>query len=127
MISLDTLTLPDSLEWTDEYTWQPVSQELAYSLTGAAVVEASERQSGRPFTLRSPEQMAYITRATLNTLKGWAAIAGKTMTLTLRGVSYSVIFRHQDGALEATPLGTWNDSELNNDVLYRVTLRLMEV
>lgn len=67
-----------------------------------------------------------MSRATLDALRAWAAVPGRQMTLTLRGVTYTVIFRHHDGAaIEATPIIDYSD--VQNDDWYSVTLRFLEV
>ncbi len=81
--------------------------ELAGNATGPEVLAALV--SGKPFTL-APEddQSAPTPREVLAQLRNWAAVPGKQMTLTLRGVDYPVIFRHPDDengppAVEARP------------------------
>lgn len=120
-----TLHLPGSLEWADEYDWSPVVQEAGYSLTGALVVEASAKQAGRPITLKSGDDRGWVTRATVDQLQAWAGSPGKVMTLTLRGQARQVIFRHQDGALEAQPVLFWADPADTD--YYTITLRFTEV
>jgi hypothetical protein len=123
-----TLTLPDDLEWVDEFTWNPVVQDMGYSLTGALIVKVqSERMAGRAITLQSPPQQAAIQRSTLNTLKVWADTPGKVLSLTLRSVARNVVFRHQDGPLQAEALGHWSDISLSDATLYFITLRFMEI
>jgi hypothetical protein len=64
--------------------------------------------------------------ATKDQLRNWAAVAGRQMTLTLRGQGRTVIFRHQDGAgVEAKPVVHYSDV-LDGD-WFLVTLRLMEI
>jgi hypothetical protein len=121
----NTLTLPDDLTWEDE-DWQPVTQDAAYTLTGALVIETATKQAGRPITLKSPDNQAVITGSQLNALRAWAGIAGKVMTLTLRNQSRNVVFRHSEGALNARLLGHWRDP-IPDTALYFVTLRFMEI
>jgi hypothetical protein len=74
--------------------------------------------------------MAWVTRATLETLRSWAAVAlsdtSGRFTLTLaNGRTFTVAFRHQDTAIEAEPvLGIPARSDAD---FYRLTLRLMEI
>lgn len=96
-----TVTLPDDILWSDEFAWHPVEQRVDQTITGALIVQAATRQAGRPITLQSGQNFAWLTRAQLDTLKTWAAVAGKTLTLNIRGVARSVMFRHNDGAIEA--------------------------
>lgn len=127
MITLDTLTLHQDLYWSDEHQWHPVSQTAQRTVTGALIVSVSAKVAGRPITLQpETDTSAWMTREAVETLRNWAAVPSKTMTLTLRGAARSVIFRHQDGvAVEAKPVAHFSDV-LDTD-WYLVTLRLMEL
>lgn len=81
-LTLDTVTLPPGCVWQDEFDWTPVSQATAYSLTGALLVEQSEKQAGRPITLVGGKDFAWLTRAEVEALKTLLN-AGAAMTLTL--------------------------------------------
>lgn len=121
-----TIDLPEDLYWSDENDWHPVTQKVDRSLTGALLIQSAQYQAGRPITLRpEDDHSAVMTRATLDTLRDWAAVAGAQMTLTLRGVSRTVIFRHQETALEATPFIHYSDVQA--DDLYLAVLRFMEI
>ena len=122
-----TLTLHPDLYWADEHSWSEVEQTVERSVTGALIVQAASRLAGRPITLTPiDEQAAWLPYATLEQLRNWAAVPGQLMTLTLRGVTYSVIFRHQDGSpLEAEPVVFFNTVDSGD--YFRVTIRLMTV
>lgn len=122
-----TLALPEDLYWSDENDWHPVEQSVQRTITGSLIVNAATRTGGRPITLQPlDESSAWMYRELLDTLRSWGAVAGRTMTLTLRGVSRSVIFRHQDGAaIEALPIIHYND--VNSADFYLTTLRFQEV
>lgn len=124
------LLLPDDLLWSDEHAWTPAVSSVSYLITGALLVQSATRQAGRPITLVGPADMAWVTRATLEILRSWAAVAlsdttGR-FTLTLAdGRTFTVAFRHQDTAIEAEPvLGIPARSDAD---FYRLTLRLMEI
>ncbi len=122
------LTLPDDLEWADEHAWQPVAQSTGYSLTGALVVETASKQTGRPITLTGDADRAWLSRAQVDQLMAWAAVAGKVLTLTLRGASRSVVFRHQDGAaISAKQIVPGAPISTPGGGTYVVTLNLMEI
>jgi len=123
----NTITLPGDMLWQDEYTWQPVVQEVAHSIAGALVVESATRLAGRPITLTGDDDMAWVERGTLQQLRAWAATPGKTMTLTLTdGRQFAVVWRHQDApALEARPV--LHRAPAIADDEYVVTIKLMEV
>jgi hypothetical protein len=124
-----TVTIPDDALWVDEFTWAPVEQRREFTVTGALVVDVAARQAGRPITLRGGRdgRMAYgcMTYSDLATLKTWAAIPGARPTLTLRGVSRTVVFDHTQAAITATPVYEYA-SYLPGD-LFVVDLKFIEV
>lgn len=121
-----TLTLHPDLYWSDENDWHPVEQTVQRTLTGALIVSTTQRVAGRPITLEpEDEESAWQTLEVLAQLRNWAAVPGQELTLTLRGVDRTVIFRHQDGtAVEAAPV--LHRSDVQDDDFYRITVRLME-
>jgi len=121
------LELPGDLAWVDEYEWSPVASSAAsYSLTGALLVVRATRQTGRPITLRGDANRAWITRAEVAQLTQWRDNASQTLTLTLRGETRAVAFRHFDEpTIEADPAVFFGDP-ISTDP-YRATLKLMEV
>ena len=123
-----TLTLNPDLYWSDENNWHPVEQTADRTITGALIVQAAGRVAGRPVTLEpQDDSAAWMTLADVEDLRNWAAVPGKTMTLTLRGEAREVIFRHQDGGFEARPVIQYRDGhELPAD-FYLCTIRLMEI
>lgn len=119
------VTLPASLFWENEYEWNPVEQEANFTLTGALVVEASTKQTGRPITLRSLPNMGWIPRSYLNQMYTWASEAGKELTLNLRGVSRTVVFDHEKGSIESELIGYHNDP--TDAAKYSIVLRFLEI
>lgn len=119
-----TIDLPDALVWADELTWAPVAQTARRTITGALVVTTQAMQAGQPITLAAErDDQGWITRAALLQCRAWAAIAGQVMTLTYRGTAYSVLWRLQDGAIDARPVMPWTDDAADDH--YRATLRFM--
>lgn len=130
MITLaDTNTsqvLHPDLFWSDENNWAPVEQAVDRTITGALVIQAALRVAGRPITLEpQDDSSAWMSRTQVDALRNWAAVPGKVMTLTLRGVPRSVIFRHQDGGFEARPVVHYSDVAPGD--FYLCTIRLMEI
>ena len=125
--SSTTLTLDPDLKWVDEHQWHPVEQTAQRSVTGALVVSTAARISGRPITLQpDDENSAWMPRSMIDTLRSWAGVPGRQMTLTLRGVARTVIFRHHDGiAVEASPVIFYSDEDGSD--WYKATLRFMEI
>jgi len=120
------LILPDDLLWTDEHAWTPAVAAVSYLLTGALLVESAARQKGRPITLVGPADMAWVTRATVNTLYTWAALPERHFALTLFDQRlFTVAFRHHETPIEAEPVMGF--PARHNEDFYRLTLRLMEI
>lgn len=122
-----SIDLSPDLYWSDENNWHPVEQAIQRTITGGLIVSSAERVGGRPITLQpEDDRSAWMSRATLEVLRALAVVPGKTMTLTLRGVSRQVIFRHHDGAaFEAAPVVHYSDVAAGD--WYTVTLRFLEV
>jgi hypothetical protein len=120
-----TVDLPDDLTWPDEFTWQQVEQSVEYTTTGALVVDAFAKQAGRPITLQGSETFAWCDRGDLLTLRNWASQPGATFALTLRGVTRTVIFNHEAGAIEAEAILDYSDP-LDSDP-YAITIRFLEL
>lgn len=118
--------LPADLFWSDEFVWSPVDQVSERSVTGALIVQAHARIGGRPITLApESERSAWIRRDQLEQLQAWAAVPGLELELVLRGELRVVIFRHEDGALEASPVVHFADVQAADQ--YLATVRLMEI
>lgn len=124
------LVLPDDLLWSDEHSWSPTVSSSSYLITGALLIQSATRQAGRFITLVGAPDMAWVTRATVEQLRQWAAIALTETTghfrLTLAdGRAFTVAFRHADTPIEAEPvLGFPARSDAD---FYRLTLRFLEL
>lgn len=124
MITLDSITLPEDLIWSDEFGWTAVRQSTTYSLTGALIVEEASRQAGRPITLID----GWAKRELVEQLYGLIQQPSHTHTLTINGTDYSVIFRHDDeGAMAAVPVQPVAVADAAPDDWYRLTLRFLVV
>lgn len=125
-----TLQLPNDLLWGDEFDWTPIVATSSYTLTGALVVEHGTKQAGRPITLQAPDDMAWVTRSTLQVLRDWASIAGRTFVLAFEYPTdtrqFTVIFDHASQAsIGGEPVKEF-PSHSNSD-WFRVTLKFIEV
>lgn len=121
-----TLTLPSNLLWTDEFAWRQVEQRGRYTLTGALILESAVRQAGRPITLAAGSSFGWVTRNVVLTLKEWAAVPGRQMTLVLRGEPpRTVVFDHASGAIEAPAVVDYADPA--DDDFYVLTVRFLQV
>lgn len=122
-----TLTLPDALNWSDEYTWSPVEQTKTYTTTGALLIEEGVKQAGRPITLEGAEDATWCTRAMVEQLHAWANTATLVLTLTLRGVERTVTFDRERGALQGLPVLFYADGSIEATDWYVPTLRFLEL
>lgn len=121
-----TVDFSADLLWADEFSWNPVQQSVDRSITGALLIQTGTALAGRPITLAADaDNVGWVARADLDALYGLASVAGLELTLNYRGTPHSVIFRHQDGAISASPVVPFNDVDSGDK--YRVTLRFMKV
>lgn len=120
-----TIDLTDSqLVWVDEFAWLPTVQSARRTITGGLVVTQQAVTAGQPITLAGEsDERGWLTRAQLLQCKAWAGTPGLELTLTYRGSTYTVLWRLQDGAIDAEPVVRWNDDDPADD--YRATLRFM--
>lgn len=124
-IHLGGVALPGDLEWTDEHAWSMVVRASEYSLTGALILQEAAKQAGRPITLSSDNDRAWITVATLASLQALNALPGWTGTLVLADArTFTVAFRDEGivaaPAVFQAPSGAYAD-------WWQVTLQLIEV
>ena len=125
-----SLALSDDLLWSDEHAWSPALSTVSYLVTGALLIQSGVRQSGRAITLVGPIDMAWTTRAVIDTLYDWAAepvaAASGRFELSLTGGRvFTVAFRHAEVPIEAEPV-TGLAARADSD-FYRLTVRLMEI
>lgn len=125
--SSTTVTLPDALNWVDEFAWSPVEQTSAYTTTGALLIESALKQAGRPITLEGGENSTWCTRTLVLTLQGWAALPGTVLVLTLRGVAHNVVFDHQRGALSGLPVMFYADGSVDASDWMVPSLKFLEI
>lgn len=119
-----TVTLDDGLAWADEFSWQPVAQSTRRTITGGLVVTQQVMTAGQPMTLAAEQDdKGWISRATLLQCLAWAGTPGQVLTLTYRGTAYTVLWRLEDGPIDAHPVMPWLDDQAQDD--YRATLRFM--
>lgn len=131
-ITLDDITLPGDMLWTDEFRWSPVAQQVDVTTGGSMLVEESAQLAGRPITLVANRGddggYVWLERSTLVALQALCnAPLDDAILLTLHdGRTFNVRFRYGDGApVEADPvqqIAPYIDSDA-----YTLTLRLMQV
>jgi hypothetical protein len=123
--TLDAISLPRGMVWVDELDWVPVETSTEYSITGALLVQSSERLSGRPITLQGEESAGWIRRDVLLSIRAAASVPGDVLALTLAdGRTFSVMFA-PGNPITARPIAR---PELPpNTHPYVATVRLIEV
>lgn len=98
-ITLDAIVLDGDLRWTDEFKWSSIERSTQYSLTGALILESSEKLAGRPITLEAVNEFKgpiWLTRDKILALYAKAESPAESMTLTLSdGRVFTVAFRDQ--------------------------------
>lgn len=125
-VGATVVTLHDDMFWSDEHSWSVVEQVQERALTGALVVNAGTKQTGRPITLQPPDDnSAWMIGSVLTQLKAWAQTPLLEMTLVMGGVTRTVMYRHDAGALDASLVVGYSDPDEND--FYSITLRLMDV
>lgn len=82
------VVLPHDLEWVDEFSWNPVSQDIKISLTGSIFINEAKQLSGRPITLQGKDDMAWILRPTAEKLLEMRNTSGLKMTLQYLSASH---------------------------------------
>ncbi|MCD8548605.1 MAG: hypothetical protein LRY38_09420 [Aeromonadaceae bacterium] len=126
-MQIDTLTLTDDFEWTDEFTWSRFVEERDYSAGGALLRTVSERLAGRPVTLTGGDS-AWMTRAEFATLRALADSNPDSLTLTLwDGRTFTVAFDYSNGApVTAEPVVKLTDPD-DTQQLQNITIKLIAV
>jgi len=124
---LDTVELPDDLEWVDEFTWTPIAQNVEYGATGALFIQESERQAGRTITLQGEEDMCWVTRETVLALRSLYVQADKEMTLTLEDErTFQVRFYHSGTPVDVSPVA--KGAFYSDEDYYKInSIKLIEV
>jgi hypothetical protein len=128
-VTLQELALPNDLLWTDELSWSPVVATNSYTLTGSLIIEQGVRQAGRPITLQADADMAWVMRATVETLRAWSSIPNRKFRLVLEyptdARQFLVVFRHDSDPVEASPVKGFPGHRA--DDWFRVSLKFIEV
>ena len=120
-----TVTLPDDLDFPDEFDWPPLKQTKTYSVTGALLVESGRKQTGRLITLQAGDNYAWMSRADVEALRTMLDDPFTNMTLVFRGVTYTVRFNAEEGAIQARPVVDFGDPD--DADFWIVTLRFYVV
>ena len=125
-MQLDTITLPDELEWVDESSWSEVVSNIGYSVAGSLLEQTSSKLSGRTITLQGKSDSGWISRSTLEALLTLRD-SNVTMTLTLEDArTFSVRFRYFETPIEVVSVRGFNNYDSGAKYIVNA-IRLMEV
>jgi hypothetical protein len=126
-ITLDAVQLPGDLIWTDELNWVSVKAQQDYSLSGGLIIQESIVTAGRPITLESGDESAWVERGALQAILVKAqTLNGPNMALTLGdGRVFSVRFDRSGDVLKATPIQPGKLPAATD--YYKITLKLIQV
>ena len=99
-VTLESIALPEDIQWTDEFSGFGVGQTITPTLTGALLVEEVARTLGRKITLSS-NGASWVARSTVVALQALVATAlDEDETLTLvwgDGRQFEVVFDRSSG------------------------------
>lgn len=123
MGTLNAITVPDAMEWTNEFSYRGVEQKTQYSITGAILIESAAIQLGRRIELKGGETYGWMPREDVQAICALANLAGEEMVLVFRGQIFTVVFDHEAGALESTPIVPYEDPDVAD--FYYMTLRFI--
>lgn len=136
------IVLPKDLEWIDEFSWNPVFQEISNSITGSIFINEYEQQDGRFITLEGKDDMGWIQRPLADKLLLMRNTPGMKMKLDFVQasfnevtqawtfgdvfISHSVMFRQNDTPIEFESVKRFGNFE--NDSWFKIrNIKLMEV
>lgn len=104
-VTLGGVSLPDDLVWVNRDAYNPVRQEVKFTLGGAPVMYHRSISSARPIVLASLPDQAWFTKAQVDSITGLADVAAATYALVIGSDSFSVVFDYTQGqAAEFNPL-----------------------
>lgn len=104
-MQLDTVTLPDSLQWINEFEYNQIEQTQERTLSGAMSIQEAAKVHGRPIHLVGGEDGGWIRRSTAEALRALEAQTGKVMLLTLSDArTFNVLFDRSQGPAIASQM-----------------------
>ena len=124
---LDVITLPDAMDWVDEFEFSPVTQDIKRTIGGSFIVQEGELIEGRPITLQGGENV-WITREVVKQIQTLASVPSKAVVLSLSdNREFEVIFRRDDGVpFSAVPL--WRKNvQVDENKMKRLVLKFYTI
>jgi hypothetical protein len=90
---LGGITLPNDLDWVDEFHWTGVEQEVRRTLGGTPVFRDTVLR-GRPITVQSRADFSHFTAQQVSDIGAMAGAPGVVYTLVRGSDSFRVRFHH---------------------------------
>ncbi len=125
MIQLDSLVLPDNIIWQNRHGFTGISGSMERTLDGSQVVFEQEIQ-GQPIDLVAYEYRGWLTFAQVQQLEQLAGVKDAEYQLTFDSKVIMVRFRHEDGALDLSPVRELPTDYAAGDFFYG-RIKLMEI
>jgi len=120
-----TITLPDDLQWVDEFDWEPVQQDLQPTMGGGLVISENTLSAGRKITLVSGDDV-WVLKSVINEIDIFRNTVDKQMTLTLPDArTFTVMFDRAKKPMEVKPV--WRKTTQEVTDYFTLTLRFLEV
>lgn len=101
MISLDGVTLSDSMIWRERYDSFGVAQSEDRTLGGVPVVFSAAYEKGVPITLAAESDIGWLTRTQVEAMLARAAVPGAVYVLSFDSEEFDVIFTGARVKMEA--------------------------
>ena len=88
---LDSIILPDSMEWPGQLDWTGIARSSRRTLGGGLVVTEQPLLRGQPIELIARDQVTWLDLATVTALHALASAIGASYPLIWESSSYTVI------------------------------------
>ena len=129
-VTLQTIDLPNDLLWEDEFNWAKVLSSSVYSVTGSLLLDYGTKLEGRPLTFSAiDKEMAWVTRATVQTLLQWSSIPARRFTLLLEYPTdtrqFLVVFAASEDRVQSAPIRGFPGHEDSD--WFSIRLKFIEV
>lgn len=121
-----TVTIPQDIQWIDEYDWSAVAQtQPVYSLGGSVLIQQGTKLAGRPITLSG--DWVWFYKSVIDTLREWSDVPELEMTLIhYDGRKFNVCFRTHEKALASVEAVLYSTPEEANE-RYTLAIQLMTI
>lgn len=121
---ITTAVLPDDLEWTDEFSFTSITQDINRTIGGSLIISEGVLVKGKPITLVGGVNV-WVKRSLVKQLYSMINLAGKTYVLTLPDLSTVNVIFDQDEPMVAEPV--FRQTIQTDDNEYTLKLKFIEV